>query len=156
MGVLNIYDIMFALDVPAYIATWKWRVLKVAQGGNTGGGVWLPCYTGNMQSPVLLSVGNLVHCFVALISRWRSGVVNSEHIRFYFLNTFYYFPPVGRRSIVMTVFVWVSVCVFVCPRMFLYNYTSDQIFTKNFVHATYGMSSVLPFTGSAIWWTLRK
>ena len=96
-----------------------------------------------MQSPVLHSVGNLVHCFVALILRWRSGVVNSEHIRFYFLNTFYYFPPVGRRSIVMTVFVWVSVCVFVCPRMFLYNYTSDQIFTKNFVHATYGMSSKL-------------
>ena len=29
MGVLNIYDIIFARNVPAYIATRKLRVLKV-------------------------------------------------------------------------------------------------------------------------------
>ena len=143
MGVLNIYDIMFALDVPAYIATWKWRVLKVAQGSNTGGGVWLPCYTGNMQSPVLLSVGNLVHCFVALILRWRSGVVNSEHIRFYFLNTFYYFPPVGRRSIVMTVFVWVSVCVCVC----LSTNVSLQLHIRSDLHKKFCACYLWPWLG---------
>jgi len=39
VGVLNIYDIVLAHNVPAYIATRKWRVLKVTPGGNTGGGV---------------------------------------------------------------------------------------------------------------------
>ena len=29
MGVLNIYDVMLVHNVPAYIATRKWRVLKV-------------------------------------------------------------------------------------------------------------------------------
>jgi len=30
VGVLNIHDIMLAHNIPAYIATQKWRVLKVA------------------------------------------------------------------------------------------------------------------------------
>jgi len=46
----NMYDIMFAHNVPAYIATRKWRVLKVTTGGNTVGRVcslWLPCFICN-------------------------------------------------------------------------------------------------------------
>jgi len=34
-------------------------------------------------------------------------------------------PPIGKRSIVMSVSVSVSVCLFVCPRSYLRNYTSD-------------------------------
>ena len=32
---MNIYGIMFAHNVPAYIVTGKWRVLKVTLGGYT-------------------------------------------------------------------------------------------------------------------------
>ena len=46
-------------------------------------------------------------------------------------------PPVGRQSIVITA----SVCVFVCPRAYLWNYTSDL--HKKFVHVTDGPGSVL-------------
>jgi len=34
-------------------------------------------------------------------------------------------PPIGERSIVMIVPVCLCVCVFVCPRSYLQNYTSD-------------------------------
>ena len=34
-------------------------------------------------------------------------------------------PPIGQRSIVMSVSVCVCVCVFVCPRSYLRNYTSN-------------------------------
>jgi len=34
-------------------------------------------------------------------------------------------PPVGKRSIVMSVSVCLSVCVIVCLRSYLRNYTSD-------------------------------
>ena len=49
-------------------------------------------------------------------------------------------PPIGKRSIVMSVSV--CLCVFVCPRSHLRNYTSDlhRIF---FVRVTYGRDSVL-------------
>jgi len=50
-------------------------------------------------------------------------------------------PPsaVGERSIVMSVSV--CLCVFVCPRSYLRNYTSDL--HQIFVHVTYGRGSVL-------------
>ena len=41
-------------------------------------------------------------------------------------------PPIGKRSIVMCV----SVCVFVCPRSYVRNYTSDL--HQIFVHVTGG------------------
>jgi len=50
-------------------------------------------------------------------------------------------PPVGMRSIVMTVPVCLSVCVFVCPRAYLWNYTSDL--HQFFVHVTYCRGSIL-------------
>ena len=33
-------------------------------------------------------------------------------------------PPIGKRSIVMSVYLCLSVCVCVCPRSYLHNYTS--------------------------------
>jgi len=42
-------------------------------------------------------------------------------------------PPIGERSIVMSVSV--CLCVFVCPRSYLRNYTSDL--HQFFVHVTY-------------------
>jgi len=48
-------------------------------------------------------------------------------------------PAVGERSIVMSVSV--CLCVFVCPRSYLRNYTSDL--HQIFVHVTYGRGSVL-------------
>ena len=55
-------------------------------------------------------------------------------------------PRKGARSIVMSVSVCVCacacvrVCVFVCPRSYLRNYTSDL--HQIFVHVTYGRGSV--------------
>jgi len=49
-------------------------------------------------------------------------------------------PPMGERSTVMSL----PVCVFVCPRSHLRNYTSDL--HQIFVHVTYGRGSVL------LWW----
>ena len=50
-------------------------------------------------------------------------------------------PPIGERSIVMSVSVCVCLCVFVCLRSYLRNYTA--IFAKVFVHVAYGRGSVL-------------
>ena len=54
-------------------------------------------------------------------------------------------PPIGKRSIVMSVSVCLSVClsVFVCPRSYLRNCTSDL--HHIFVPVTYGRGSVLLF-----------
>ena len=46
-------------------------------------------------------------------------------------------PPIGDRSIVMSL----SVCLSVCPRSYLRNYTSDL--HQLFVHVAYGCGSVL-------------
>jgi len=56
-------------------------------------------------------------------------------------------PLIGEQSIVMSVsvFLW-SVCVFVCRRSHLRNYTSDL--HQCFVHVTYGCGSVL--SGSVV------
>ena len=48
-------------------------------------------------------------------------------------------PPIGERSIVMSVSV--SLCVFVCPRSCFRNYTSDP--HQIFVHVNYGRGSDL-------------
>ena len=50
-------------------------------------------------------------------------------------------PPIWERSTVISVFVCLSVCVFVCPQSYLCNYTSDL--HQFFVHVTYGRGSVL-------------
>jgi len=62
------------------------------------------------------------------------------------LSRVYYSAPLpgyGARSIVMSVSVCLSVCVcvFVCPRS--YRGTTRPIFTKFFLHATYGRGLVL-------------
>jgi len=46
--------------------------------------------------------------------------------------------PIGERSIVMSV----SVCVFVCPRSYLQNYTSNS-HQSFFTYVTHGRGSVL-------------
>jgi len=50
-------------------------------------------------------------------------------------------PPIEERSIVMSVSVCLSLFVFVCPRSYLRNYTSDLY--HFFVHVTYGRGLVL-------------
>ena len=50
-------------------------------------------------------------------------------------------PAIGERSIVMTVSVRVCLCVFVCPRAYLWKYTPDVY--KIFVRVTCGRGSIL-------------
>jgi len=50
-------------------------------------------------------------------------------------------PPIGERSIVMSMSVCLFVCAFVSSRSYLRNYTSDL--HQIFVHVTYGRGSVL-------------
>jgi len=55
-------------------------------------------------------------------------------------------PPIGERSIVMTMSVCVSVCLSVCVCLSVREHTSGNtrpIFTELFVHVTYGHGSVL-------------
>jgi len=56
-------------------------------------------------------------------------------------------PRIGERGIVMSV----SVCVCVCPRSYLWNYTSDL--HEIFVHVTYGRGSVLLWRRSDVFRT---
>jgi len=51
-------------------------------------------------------------------------------------------PPIGERSVEISVCLSLSVCVFVCPRSYLRNYAFDlhRIF---FMHVTDGRGSVL-------------
>jgi len=51
-------------------------------------------------------------------------------------------PPILERSIVMSVSVCVSLCVFVRRRSYLRNYTCDL--RQFFVHVTYGRGSIGP------------
>ena len=51
-------------------------------------------------------------------------------------------PPIGKRSIVMSV----SVCLFVCPQAYLPKYASDLY--QIFVHVTYGRTFGPPLTVS--------
>ena len=44
-------------------------------------------------------------------------------------------------SVCLSLSVYVCVCMFVCPRSYLRNYTSDL--HQNFVHVTHGRGSVL-------------
>ena len=56
-------------------------------------------------------------------------------------------PPMGKRSIVMSVSVCVCICVCVCPSVRDHIFgTSRPIFTKIFMHVTYGRGSV------HLWW----
>ena len=64
--------------------------------------------------------------------------------KFFSLSLFLSGNPIGKRSIVMSVSVCLSVCVPVC--LYVRNHifiTTSPIFTKNFVHVTYGRGSVL-------------
>jgi len=64
--------------------------------------------------------------------------------KFLSLSLFLSGNPIGKRSIVMSVSVCLSVCVPVC--LYVRNHifiTTSPIFTKNFVHVTYGRGSVL-------------
>jgi len=57
-------------------------------------------------------------------------------------------PPIAQRSTVMSVSVCLSVCLSVCG-LYVRDYifrTTRPIFTKFFVHVTYGRGSVL------FWW----
>jgi len=56
-------------------------------------------------------------------------------------------PPMGKRSIVMSVSACVCICVCVCPSVRDHIFgTSRPIFTKIFMHVTYGRGSV------HLWW----
>jgi len=79
---------------------------------------WSPCCTA------LLQPGCMYICFMLL------GIS----------------PPLGWRSIVMTVSVWVCVCVcvFVCPQARLWDYTSGL--HQIFMHVAYCCGLVL------LWW----
>ena len=60
----------------------------------------------------------------------------------------YFFTPIGERSIAINVPVFLSLCMFVCPRSYLRNYTSDL--HEMFVHVTQTMAVARSFSGGAV------